>query len=79
MRQQRWRESTESAWRLSAPVELGDKLNFVPAAFTSGQSYADQGIKITVTGVVTNINYQHRHFTVTYDLYDTPLRESFKF
>lgn len=49
-------------------IEIGDPVTFRPTAFfeTVGNFGNDPRIRLTVTGVVTYINHEHRFYRVTY-------------
>ena len=68
--------------------EIGDKLNFVPAAYISGPGTGNNGSDASkehlqrseVVGTVTQINWEHRWYRVEYPTdYSGPQHECFKF
>lgn len=65
-----------------AGIQLGAPYTFVPSAFIGERSGSLLGQKEAprkLSGRITYINWAHRYFTVTAEVNDCTLRESFKF
>lgn len=66
-------------------VNVGDTLTFVPTAYSSGVSNGTEAAnerieRCTVKGTVTEVNWKHRWYRVTYKpMYDRKQHECFKF
>lgn len=62
--------------------KLGDRISFIPEAFTGEPVWHDQkrgAYPRTVTGTVVYINDKHRFCDVEYEVHGYKLREAFKF
>lgn len=64
-------------------IELGDKIRFVPSAFSNcndgSQMHQYGGCPTEVTGVIDYINQEHRWYRVRFEIFNTVLHEGFKF
>lgn len=56
-------------------MRVGDRLSLVPTIETSSRVNEKMGAKPCT---VIAVNEQHRHFTVEFDFFGHPLRETYK-
>lgn len=66
------------------PCSLGDRISFVPHAFTEFKIDASGRLfnceyAYTLAGTVIYINVPHRYYTLEAPCFGVPIRESFKF
>lgn len=74
--------ATNSRFRRCGTTKIGDKIRFIPSAWTQfgdTNSLSSYGVKGDVEGEIVEINYAHRWYRARYQAGGATLYESFKF
>lgn len=60
-------------------IKIGTLVSFVPSFLDSDKFTPKKRKEVTVTGIITYINWAHHYFTVQWSKEGCTWRESFKF